>query len=45
MCEMLRKACSLLEEVFTPKSEQMLIIISDGRGALANGVDKVGDDD
>ncbi|KAF8353470.1 hypothetical protein PRIPAC_91469 [Pristionchus pacificus] len=41
MCEMLRKACSLLEEVFTPKSEQMLIIISDGRGALANGVDKI----
>ncbi|GMT30205.1 hypothetical protein PFISCL1PPCAC_21502, partial [Pristionchus fissidentatus] len=41
MCGMLRKASALLEEVATAKSEQMLIIISDGRGALANGVEKI----
>ncbi|GMR53597.1 hypothetical protein PMAYCL1PPCAC_23792, partial [Pristionchus mayeri] len=41
LCGMLKKASDLLEEVVTPKSEQMLIIISDGRGALANGVEKI----
>lgn len=31
----------MLADVRTPTSEQLLIIISDGRGALAQGADKV----
>ncbi|WKX90319.1 hypothetical protein Q1695_009285 [Nippostrongylus brasiliensis] len=38
---LLNKAKQLLEDVRTPTSEHLLIIISDGRGALAQGVDKV----
>ncbi|CAI5447894.1 unnamed protein product [Caenorhabditis angaria] len=38
---LLRTAKSQLDEIRTPTSEQMLIIISDGRGTLSQGADKV----
>ncbi|CAD6195225.1 unnamed protein product [Caenorhabditis auriculariae] len=38
---MLKTARRQLDEIRTPTSEQMLIVVSDGRGALAQGADKV----
>ena len=38
---LLKTAKQQLDEMRTPTSEQMLIVISDGRGALSQGADKV----
>ncbi|CAI2351338.1 unnamed protein product [Caenorhabditis sp. 36 PRJEB53466] len=38
---LLKTAKQQLDEIRTPTSEQMLIVISDGRGALSQGADKV----
>ncbi|EYB82690.1 hypothetical protein Y032_0353g3293 [Ancylostoma ceylanicum] len=38
---LLNRSRQILSDVRTPTSEQLLIIISDGRGALAQGADKV----
>ncbi|KIH65281.1 hypothetical protein ANCDUO_04396 [Ancylostoma duodenale] len=38
---LLNRSRQILNDVRTPTSEQLLIIISDGRGALAQGADKV----
>ncbi|KAK6044754.1 hypothetical protein COOONC_17741 [Cooperia oncophora] len=38
---LLNRSRQLLSDVRTPTSEQLLIIISDGRGALSQGAEKV----
>uniref|UniRef100_A0A1I7TDS8 Midasin n=2 Tax=Caenorhabditis tropicalis TaxID=1561998 RepID=A0A1I7TDS8_9PELO len=41
LLSLLKTAKHQLNEIRTPTSEQMLIVISDGRGALSQGADKV----